>query len=757
MRNIFNLNNHWLFKDSFSPEDVQACDSSEYQQINLPHIVKELPYNCFGQTECAMCSTYLKRLRLPEEYRGKRSILEFNGVMAQYQLYVNGQFVQSHKGGYSRSRVEVSSYLHSGENTILLMVDSHEDKDIPPFGKPIDFLTYGGIYRDVNLILADTAWMEDVLFRYVLEENTVVLKPEIHFDNAGEAFDGEMIVLLKGEDGVCAKQYSRTVTIPSGRQILSPEPEKMAAPALWDIDHPYLYTVEMRLIKDGVEMDEVEFKTGFRTIACRPEGFYLNGRQVKLVGLNRHQDYPYVGYAMPKRVQQRDAQILYSELHVNTVRTSHYIQSEDFIAECDKLGLLVVSEIPGWGVIGGDEFKRVSHQDIRDMITVQYNHPSIFIWSIRINESDDCDEFYAESNAIAKGLDPDRPTTGVRCITGSKLLEDVYTFNDFIHFNHLLRNDKEVVLQAQQAVTGLQYKVPYLVSEFCGHIYPTRPTDGVQRQTQHALIHASVQGKSLERKDAMGAIGWCAFDYHTHGDNGSGDKICYHGVMSAFRTPKYAAHFYRSQVDPKTEIVLEPATLLARGEPDDGMVIPFVVFTNCDYIEVELYGKNIGRFYPSLNYGGLKHPPVIVDNNPGTWRDTWLAGTVIGFIGGTEVARRTYSPDAYLQDLEVRPDDLELHTTVTDATRIVCRFCDQLGNALPLYNGILQIETAGDVAVIGPTTVATVGGSIAFWVQTRPSAHTGEASVTITAANTNIPAKIVRLALSPDPMTQTLD
>ena len=96
---------------------------------------------------------------------------------------------------------------------------------------------------------------------------------------------------------------------------------------------------------------------------------------------------------------------------------------------------------------------------------------------------------------------------------------------------------------------------------------------------------------------------------------------------------------------------------------------------------------------------------------------------MIGFIGGKEVARRTYSPDAYLQDLEVRPDDLELHTTVTDATRIVCRFCDQLGNALPLYNGILQIETAGDVAVIGPTTVATVGGSIAFWVKTVSYTH----------------------------------
>ena len=757
MRKTFNLNNHWLFKDSFSACDVQNFCADAYEQVNLPHVVKELPYNCFGQTDCAMVSTYARKLELTEDQMQKRSILEFHGVMAQYQLYVNGQFVMHHKGGYSRSRVDVTSYLHVGENLILLMVDSREDKDIPPFGKPIDFLTYGGIYRDVNLILADPVWMQDVLFRYTLQEDKVILRPEIHFDNAGEVFDGEIVVVLKNGEGECVKEYTRSVTVAEGLQVLSPEQEMMDAPVLWDIENPYLYTVEIRLQKDDSLVDGMTFQTGFRTVACMPEGFYLNGRQVKLVGLNRHQDYPYVGYAMPKRVQKRDAQILFDELHVNTVRTSHYIQAEEFIAECDKLGLLVVSEIPGWGVIGGEEWKRVSHQDVRDMIMAQYNHPSIFIWSIRINESDDDDEFYTESNAIAKKLDPDRPTTGVRCITGSHLLEDVYTFNDFIHFNHLLLHDKEVILQAQQSVTGLTHKVPYMVSEFCGHIYPTRPTDGVKRQTQQALIHAAVQGKSLDRKDAMGAIGWCAFDYHTHGDNGSGDKICYHGVMSAFRTPKYAAQFYRSQVDPETEIVLEPATLLARGECDDGTVIPFAVFTNCDYIEVELYGKNIGKFFPSLNYGGLKHPPIIMDQNPGTWRDPWLAGTVIGFIDGKEVARRTYSHDPYLKDLEVKVDDLSLHTTVPDATRIVCRFCDQLGNSLPLYQGVLQIETTGDISVIGPTTVATLGGSIAFWVKTKPTEKSGEATVTITAVNTDIPSKTVRLELSPDLTIQTLD
>lgn len=757
MRNIFNLNNHWLFKDSFSPADVQVFCAEDYTEVDLPHIVKELPYNCFGQMDCCMVSTYVRKLKLTEEHLKKRVILEFQGVMAQYILYVNGKFVQNHKGGYSRSRADISSFVHVGENTVLLMVDSREDKDIPPFGKPIDFLTYGGIYRDVNLLLTESVWMEDVLFHYTMQEDAVILRPAIHFDNAGPAFKGEVVVTVKDADGCCVKEYSQCVSAAAGKEAVTLREEQMNAPVLWDIENPYLYTVEIRLERDGVLIDSTAFQTGFRTVACKPEGFYLNGRQVKLVGLNRHQDYPYVGYAMPQRAQRRDAQILSEELHINTVRTSHYIQAEEFLEECDRLGLLVVSEIPGWGVIGGEEWKKVSHQDVRDMITAQFNHPSIFIWSIRINESDDDDEFYTESNAIAKQLDPDRPTTGVRCITDSHLLEDVYTFNDFIHFNHLLLHDKEIVLQAQQSVTGLTYKVPYLVSEFCGHIYPTRPTDGVKRQTQQAMIHAAVQGKSLERKDAMGAIGWCAFDYHTHGDNGSGDKICYHGVMSAFRTPKYAAHFYRSQVDPSKEIVLEPATLLARGECDDGTVIPFTVFTNCDYIEVELYGKNVGKFFPSLNYGGLKHPPIIVDRNPGTWRDPWLAGTVIGFINGKEVARRTYSPDPYLQDLEVRADDTELHTTVVDATRITCRFCDQLGNPLPLYQGILQIETSGDIAVIGPSTVTTLGGSIAFWVKTLPTAKDGEASVTITAVNTDIPAKTIKLQLSRDAALQTMD
>lgn len=168
----------------------------------------------------------------------------------------------------------------------------------------------------------------------------------------------------------------------------------------------------------------------------------------------------------------------------------------------------------------------------------------------------------------------------------------------------------------QQAVTGLDHKVPFLVSEYCGHIYPTKPFDGEERQLRHAQIHARVQNANFAREDALGAIGWCAFDYQTHGDYGSGDKICYHGVMSMFRTPKYAAGVYRSQVDPEKEIVLEPCTLFARGENDDNKPIPFMVCTNADYIDVEAYGRKIGRYFPSQVYSSLAHPPIMVDNDP---------------------------------------------------------------------------------------------------------------------------------------------
>lgn len=756
MHECFSLNLDWYFKPSYDKEEVAFPVMDTYEKVTIPHTVKELSYNCFSHDETAMVCSYVRKLTIPDSCKGKRVILEFMGVMARYELYVNGVFVTEHRGGYSRSRVDITAYLHDGENILFMMVDSTENNDIPPFGHTIDYMCFGGIYRDVNILFTEKAYIEDVLFRYDLNGNTAQIYPEIQLNNIGEAFDAEVQVELFDADGNAVKGYTSLASFCEGHSQPILDRESVDSVTLWNIDNPYLYTAKITVFRDGTDEDSVIVRVGFRTILCRPEGFYLNGEKIKLVGLDRHQSYPYVGYAMPERVQAKDADILRNYLHLNTVRTSHYLQSEGFLNRCDEVGLLVFSEIPGWGYIGNEEFKRISHQDVHDMITTQYNHPSIFIWSIRINESADDDEFYTRSNEIAHSIDTSRPTTGVRCIKNSNLIEDVYAYNDFIHWTREVKHYREIILENQQKVTGLTYKVPYIVTEYCGHIYPVKPFDGEERQLRQAQIHARVQNANFARNDAMGAIGWCAFDYQTHGDYGSGDKICYHGVMDLFRMPKFAASVYRSQVDPEKEIVMEPGTLFARGENDDNKPIPFMVCTNCDYIEVECYGKVIGKFFPSLVYSSLPHPPIMVDNDPGNWSDLWEGGAVIGYYKGREVVRKTYSRDAHLSDLIVELDDSILYNTIVDSTRITARFVDQEENLLPYYNGIISIETSDNLTVVGPQTVAVVGGRIGFWVKTKPISRAETGYIRVRALNTHLAEKCVEIQLQPDEAIQLL-
>jgi beta-galactosidase len=152
-------------------------------------------------------------------------------------------------------------------------------------------------------------------------------------------------------------------------------------------------------------------------------------------GLDRHQAYPYIGYAAPESLQREDARILKEELCLNAVRTSHYPQSQYFIDACDELGLLVFTEIPGWQHIGDDAWQKQAVDNVREMVIKYRNHPSIVLWGVRINESRDNDALYEKTNALAHLLDPSRQTSGVRYLVKSHLIEDVYAYNDFKPFD----------------------------------------------------------------------------------------------------------------------------------------------------------------------------------------------------------------------------------------------------------------------------------------------------------------------------------
>ena len=746
MREIIDLNNGWYYKAEYHEGMEQQDDLSGFTQVDLPHTNIELPYNYFDEKNFQFQSCYKYLLQIPRHAQGKVCYLHFSGVMAYARVYLNGSFLGEHRGGYTPFAVRIDPVydFDREHNLVTVMVDSRELEDIPPFGGQIDYLTYGGIYREVSLGLYDPVFIKNIKV-----ETEQVLAAEK--DLKGKGFlentsavqgDGTVRITLQDAAGAVVQTQTFPATLNSGANPLEFKLTGLKGIKLWDLEEPNLYEIQVELEVNGYS-DYYRDRIGFRTAAFRPDGFYLNGKRVKIVGINRHQSYPYVGYAMPRRVQEKDAEILKNELHVNLVRTSHYPQSVHFLNKCDELGLLVFTELPGWQHIGGDQWKKVARENLREMIERDWNHPSIVLWGVRINESQDDDEFYTETNRLAKQLDPTRQTGGVRYITDSNLLEDVYTFNDFIH------DGEKGPLRDQQEVTGLPHKVPYMVTEFNGHMFPTKRFDQEERQMEHSLRYLRILNAAGLDDSIAGTIGWCAFDYNTHKDFGAGDRICYHGVMDMFRVPKFASYVYKSQVSPAVEPVLEPVTFWARGERSIGGVLPLVIYTNCDYVQLQFGEEKLEqKFYPRREeYPGVPYPPVIIDYTAlspevvGAWGLKWEGAVLTGYYRDQPIVEKRFCADPVPTVLSVAADDQILNAAQKDATRVVVKVLDQCGNLLPFLDEIIHLEVEGPGRIQGPSTVVLKGGAIAFWVETRNAPGV----ITITVRSQSVGEKTVRL------------
>ncbi len=225
------------------------------------------------------------------------------------------------------------------------------------------------------------------------------------------------------------------------------------------------------------------------------------------------------------------------------------------------------------------------------------------------HESPDSSAFYRRTNETAHRLDTTRQTGGVRCTARGEFQEDVYTFNDFTH------SGGEKIFRTREEITGLAEPVPLLITESNGHMFPTKRFDPEDRLVEHAMRHLRVLNEALSRSDLVGETSWCAFDYNTHAEFGSGDKICYHGVCDMFRIPKYAGFALMSQRPLAEGAVLEPLSVVSRGERNGGGLIPIWIATNCDCVRVYKNGALVGDFFPEHSmFPSLPHPPVRINH-----------------------------------------------------------------------------------------------------------------------------------------------
>lgn len=768
---MLSLCNNW----EFVPEwfDGFAAGEGEGTLVRLPHTVQEIPQHYADHRSYQMLCGYRKRIKLGEELAGKRLFLQFDGAAHIATVYVNNQELARHRSGYTAFRVEVTDAVKlGGENLLCVKLDTTENPEVPPFGFVIDYLTYGGLYREAWLDVRERSFIEDL---YVTTPTLTTLNLQATVQN-GEG--GSLHVeLTKGGRLLAQKSGPVGETITLNCPAVKP----------WDTKHPVRYTCRVCLCKDGLTLDVQQVKFGFRTAEFKADGFYLNGQKTFLRGLNRHQCYPYVGYAAPERLQREDARILKEELGCVAVRTSHYPQSQHFIDECDRLGLLVLTEIPGWQHVGDEHWKNQAVENTREMVQQYRNHPSIILWGVRINESLDDDELYRRTNAAAHALDPSRATSGVRNFEKSSLLEDVYSYNDFSHTggNAGCKPKRSVIPDEKRAL---------VITEHNGHMFPTKPFDTWQRRQEQALRHARVQNDAATDGGHVGCFGWCMFDYPTHKDFGSGDRVCYHGVMDAFRNPKLAAAFYASQDDSKPVLAL--GSSLDIGDYPGGMIGEIYVFTNAD--SVSLY-KN-GSFVTKLskgNWKGLLHGPMVVDDTIGRLLQTQegfdkkkadlicaclLAAQKKGLAGLTpvDVARMGYAMVKYglkyadavklygkyvgnwgsaatVWRMDAEKDGkvvasctcahsakLHLEANVShtclcegntyDMAAVRIRVLDEYGNLAPYAQLPVQFRIEGDAELVGPAVVTAEGGMTGTYLKTV--GKSGQAKLTITTAQT---------------------
>ena len=716
----------WLFGGPYTTGAEQpGFDDSGFAAVTLPHTVTPLSWGDWDVSSWQNVWIYRKHFARPPG-RG-RVLADFDGVMTNATVVLNGTTVSTHEGGYLPWSAELTGALADGDNVLAVIVDATW-LDVPPDGSPkgaaaVDYLQPGGIYRDVTLRVVPEVFLSDV---FVLPSGVLGPSPSVAVQATIDAAlvpSGPLQVTAELLDGSRPMaSASATVTITgTGPTVASLTINGLGPVALWSPDAPRLYTVRTTLdgdrAGDAGGPDVAEVRTGFREADFRVDGFYLNGQRLEIFGLDRHQLFPYLGMAAAARLQRRDAEIIRNELNCNMVRCSHYPQSPHFLDACDELGLMVWEETPGWQYVGDAAFQAIVVQNVHDMVVRDRSRPSVIIWGTRLNETANFPALYQQTRQVADQLDGSRPTSGAMSsysLTG--WAQDVYGYDDY---HHTAAGDATL----NPPLPG----VPYLVTEAVGALdgaplYRWIDTGAVLavQGRMHAQVHNLAQADS----GYAGLLGWCAIDYASlNGGDRIWQNMKWPGVLDTFRVAKPGAAFYRSQVSPHIRPVILPVFFWDFGpaSPPDGPGPASMIATNCDRLELFVAGQHVATALPDAqDYGSLAYPPAFADLTvDGTGRPELR---IDGYVGGTLAASMLMSADPSRDRLALSLDDSALQADGADTTRVTFRALDAYGNQRPYVTGSVSLTLTGPATLIGdnPFAFGEYGGVGGAFVRSLP-------------------------------------
>ena len=434
IRTSFSMNGSWRFcrgKPHTERPDETAVfdekrvweagyDDSKWEVVHLPHTVREEALVCSGGRNYQGIAWYRKRFFLTEEQSLSDLLLEFEGVMQRIDVWLDGEPLGVRKGGFLPHAFDLTGRLAPGEEHLLVCrTDNTDMPDVPP-GKPqgqLDFCYFGGIYRDV--------WLHAMnKLRFSVAEHEGKPASGGIFVRMPSVSKDEAVIRVKGHilNHTSSPRKARMrVSLDGDEKALSPaftvdkEWEEdvcftVRSPRLWHPDHPELYELRCDVLdEDGNICDTVRQRIGIRELSFRSDGAYINGEKIFLSGANRHQEYPYIGFALPDSAQYRDVKAL-RDSGVTVIRTAHYPQDRSFMDACDELGVLCVIPTPGWQIHPESvEFDMRSYENTRRLIRRDRNRPSAAIWEPILNETDYPEYFARQQLAIVREEMGDAP------------------------------------------------------------------------------------------------------------------------------------------------------------------------------------------------------------------------------------------------------------------------------------------------------------------------------------------------------------
>ena len=727
------LNSDWQFKNQ---EDFGASRGvlpnetsfafSGWQTVNLPHTAKVEPMVVMDPW--VGISWYKKDFTAKSEWKNKKVFIEFEAVMQQAEVWINGKLLVKHLGGYLPFTIDISNeIIYQKQNRIVVKADNQDNAEVPP-GKPIknlDFCYYSGIYRNVSLIVTDNLYITNpvnanlpasggvhVWFPEVSKKNaTVAVSTHIRNDyNEPKEFQLSYVLFDKTGSTVELKS-SKKITLEAKSEKTVVENLRVQMPDLWHPNHPSLYTLKVGIVDNNYLKDFISTKIGIRKFEIVNERFMINGEPLLLVGTNRHQEYPYIGNALPDNAQYRDA-VKIKEAGFNIVRLSHYPQSPAFMNACDELGILTIAAIPGWQFIGNDIFKQHAYQNARDLIRRDRNHACVALWELSLNETLMPEDFMKQMVTIAKEESPE-----------SKLITCGW-INKFY----------DIYIPARQHAKSPEYwknykeKTPLFTGEYGDWEYFAQDAglnqtgyaglkgnertsrqlrgDGERRLLQQATNFQEAHNDNLNNPH-LGDANWLMFDYN----RGYSPDIESSGIMDIFRLPKFSYYFYQTQINDN------PIVKIASYWNTISNFRNLRVYSNCDEIGLYLNGKLLERKTASRDNisNQLTYPPFTFNLKmfePGQLK-------AVGYIKNKIVAEdivHTAGVPTCLKlsyDLSGKP----LKSDGSDLVFVYATVCDSKGNPISDSDASIQFIVTGQGKFIGQNPIKAEAGIATILLQ----------------------------------------